>query len=168
MKMSRKSLLLVVGGVLLIMAIALGAWLYPHYALHAHQAQVAAHGAQVMPFDLDQTHHMFDPLDDGGLQTVTANDPSNEEQIGLIQEHLAEIAQEFQEGNYEDPAKIHGHQMPGLEKLKEGASRMEITYTVLPDGGQIRYRSEEPELISAIHDWFKAQVSDHGQHASDH
>ena len=167
MKMSRKSLLLAAGGVLLIVVISLGVWLYPHYALHARQANVAAHGAQVMPFDLDQTHHVFDPLDDGGLQTVTANDPANEEQIGLIQEHLAEIAQEFQEGNFSDPAQIHGHQMPGLEELRAGASRIEITYSALPDGGKIRYLTEEPDLINAIHHWFMAQLSDHGQHASD-
>ncbi|MGB0385469.1 MAG: aspartate carbamoyltransferase, partial [Ardenticatenaceae bacterium] len=97
----------------------------------------------------------------------TANDPSDEEQIGLIQAHLEEITQEFQEGNFSDPAQIHGHEMPGLDDLRAGASRIEITYSALPDGGQIRYRTEEPDLINAIHHWFMAQLSDHGQHASD-
>jgi len=167
MKTNRKSLLFVAGGTLLIVVVAFGVWFYQSYALYARQAEVAALGTQVMPFDLDQTHHVFEPMDDGGLQTITANDPSNEEQVGLIQAHLTEIAQEFQEGNFSDPAQIHGHEMPGLDELRAGAERIEITYTALPDGGQIRYHSEEPDLINAIHHWFMAQLSDHGQHASD-
>jgi hypothetical protein len=53
----------------------------------ARQAEVATRGAQVMPFDLEQTRHLFQSLDDGGLQTVTAKDPANREQITLIQAH---------------------------------------------------------------------------------
>jgi hypothetical protein len=36
------------------------------------QAKVAARGAEVMPFDLDRTTHVFTKLPDGGVQTVTA------------------------------------------------------------------------------------------------
>ena len=39
------------------------------------QDQVAVRGAQVMPFDLEQTIHVFQRLDDGGRQTVTVKDP---------------------------------------------------------------------------------------------
>jgi hypothetical protein len=168
MKVSKKSLQLIASGALLIIVVALGIWRYQSYTLHARQAEVAARGTGVMPFDLDKTHHVFEPMDDGGLQTVTANEPSDEEQIALIQTHLQEIAQAFQEGNFSDPAQIHGHEMPGLAELRAGAERIEITYTALPDGGQIRYRTEEAPLINAIHHWFMAQLSDHGSDASGH
>ncbi len=59
------------------------------------QAQVAARGAQVMPFDLEQTIHVFQRLDDGGRQTVTVKDPSNARQIALIQSHLQHEADLF-------------------------------------------------------------------------
>lgn len=58
----------------------------------AHQAEVATRGAEVMPFDLEQTMHVFQALGDGGLQTVQAKDPANREQIALIQSHLMEEA----------------------------------------------------------------------------
>lgn len=48
------------------------------------QGEVAARGAKVMPFDLEQTTHVFQKLDDGGLQKVVAKDPSNKKQIALI------------------------------------------------------------------------------------
>lgn len=134
----------------------------------ARQAEVTARGAQVMPFDLEQTLHVFQSLDDGGLQTVTAKDPVNREQIALIQAHLREEADKFQRGDFSDPATIHGEEMPGLAALKAGAGQIEIQYVPLPDGAQIRYTTPDPALVMAIHHWFMAQRADHGRHASDH
>jgi hypothetical protein len=132
------------------------------------QAQVAARGAQVMPFDLDQTIHVFQRLDDGGRQTVTVKDPANTPQIALIQAHLQHEADKFRRGDFSDPARIHGKDMPGLAELTAGFARIDIRYTALPNGGEIRYTTTGPALVTALHQWFMAQVSDHGRHAVDH
>ena len=129
------------------------------------QAEVATKGAAVMPFDLEQTTHRFEPLPDGGLQTVTVKDAAEPSQITLIQQHLQEEASKFQAGDFSDPAAIHGHGMPGLKQLSEGASNVVVEYRPLPDGGQIRYTTSTGSLVSALHDWFAAQRSDHGRHA---
>jgi hypothetical protein len=134
----------------------------------ARQAEVATRGAQVMPFDLEQTMHHFQSLDNGGLQTVTAKDPGNQEQIALIQAHLKEEAEKFHRGDFSDPAKIHGENMPGLVELKAKAGQIEIQYLPLPDGAQIRYTAEDPALVMAIHHWFMAQRADHRSHATGH
>lgn len=52
------------------------------------QVDVAERGAQVMPFDLAQTTHVFQPQATGGIQRVIAKDPANSTQIGLIRTHL--------------------------------------------------------------------------------
>ncbi len=132
------------------------------------QAQVAARGAQVMPFDLDQTIHVFQRLDDGGRQTVTVKDPAKTPQIALIQSHLQHEADKFRRGDFSDPARIHGDDMPGLAELKTGFTQIDIRYTALPNGGEIRYTTQDPSLVMALHHWFMAQVSDHGRHAMDH
>jgi hypothetical protein len=132
------------------------------------QAQVAARGAQVMPFDLEQTLHIFQRLDDGGRQTVTAKDPLNEKQIALIQAHLQQEAEKFRRGDFSDPARIHGDDMPGLAELKIGFMQIDIQYKALPNGGEIRYTTASPSLDMSLHRWFMAQVSDHGRHATDH
>ena len=136
-----------------------------HHQHQMRQAEVAAQGAEVMPFDLDQTTHIFQPLDDGGLQTVVAKDEANAEQISLIQAHLAEEAAKFQAGDFSDPATIHGHDMPGLKALSAGHRELEVQYTALPNGAKIRYRTDSEPLVTAVHDWFAAQRSDHGHHA---
>jgi uncharacterized protein (DUF305 family) len=129
------------------------------------QQTIHERGASVMPFDLNQTTHRFQVLPDGGLQTVTAKDATNQTQIPLIQQHLAEEAARFQRGDFSDPASLHGQDMPGLAELTALAARIEVVYTALPDGAQIRYTTQDPAVLTAIHAWFAAQLSDHGADA---
>jgi len=39
----------------------------------ARHAEIAAKGAEVMPFDLEKTTHIFEKLENGGRQQVIAN-----------------------------------------------------------------------------------------------
>jgi hypothetical protein len=121
-----------------------------------------------MPFDLEQTLHVFEKLDDGGLQRVVVKDLSNKEQIPLIQAHLKEEADKFRRGDFSDPARIHGEDMPGLAELRSGTGKIDVLCTPRPDGAQIRYAAKDPALVMALHHWFNAQLSDHGRHASGH
>jgi hypothetical protein len=132
------------------------------------QQDVARRGAQVMPFDLEQTLHQFQALEDGGVQRVIAKDPRNEAQIRLIRMHLKEEAARFARGDLTDPASIHGADMPGLATLSRNAARIAIRYAELPDGAEIRYTAKDPESLQAIHRWFQAQLDDHGRHATHH
>ena len=159
-----------IGGLVIVTAIAALAFVYVTGVLtpRSRQEEVALRGAEVMPFDLEQTLHVFEKLDNGGLQRVVVKEPSNKEQISLIQRHLKEEAEKFRRGDFSDPARIHGQDMPGLAELKSGAGKIEVAYTPLPDGAQIRYTTKEPALVMALHHWFDAQVSDHGRHASGH
>ncbi len=132
---------------------------------HSRQAEVETRGAKVMPFDMNRTMHIFKPLPDGGLQTVTANDPKDTKQIALIQGHLGEEAAKFTRGDFSSPATIHGNEMPGLTELRAGVARLKIRYKPLTNGASIQYQTDDPVLVTALHNWFKAQVSDHGRHA---
>lgn len=135
-------------------------------AVTSRQALVATRGVEVMPFDLERTTHIFEKKDDGGLQQVIADDPGDDEQIALIRAHLAEEAERFQQGDFHDPSMIHGEDMAGLHELMAGAERIEIVFSELPDGAQIRYTSADATLVTALHAWFDAQLADHGSHAS--
>jgi len=136
------------------------------FTTHNRHEEVATRGATVMPFDLEQTMHVFQKLENGGLQKVVVKDPSNKKQIALIQAHLREESERFRKGDFSDPAKIHGENMPGLAELKSGTGKIDVVYTHLPDGAQIRYTTKDSTLLMAIHHWFDAQLSDHGRHAS--
>jgi hypothetical protein len=118
-----------------------------------------------MPFDLERTTHVFEPQDYGGVQTVIADDPADRDQIRLVREHLKAEADAFARGDFGDPANIHGDEMPGLRKLEENYAAIEVTFELTADGARISYRSTDPEVVEALHDWFEAQVNDHGSHA---
>ena len=119
-----------------------------------------------MPFNLDQTVHVFSKKEDGGLQQVVVKNQTNTGQIKLIRQHLNEIANKFKQGDFSDPSKLHGDNMPGLADLKKaGQGEINIAYTELPDGAQITYETDKPDLIHAIHLWCDAQLSDHARHA---
>jgi len=127
--------------------------------------KVAKRGAHVMPFSLEQTTHIFSKTEKGGLQQVIVKDSSNAEQIKLIREHLSKISQEFIQGDFSDPAKIHGEDMPGLAELRTATpGQIKIVYKELPNGAEIDYSTDDTKLIEAIHKWFDAQLSDHSRH----
>jgi len=127
---------------------------------HVHQM---AHS--VMPFDISKTVHIFKMTESGGVQRVIAKDPGATDQIELIQQHLRHEARMFQQGNYSDPAKLHGEEMPGLKDLEAGASRIKVSYASVPSGAEIRFETTDLHLLTALHRWFGAQLSEHGADA---
>ena len=131
--------------------------------------EVAQLGKHVMPFDLNQTLHIFTKVNNGGVQQVIAKDPKNAIQIALIREHLIKIASDFKQANFSDPEKIHGKDMPGLEALRNAETgAVTIRYREISEGAEITYMTESPELVTAIHQWFDAQLRDHDRHATMH
>jgi len=127
-------------------------------------AEVAAKGAEVMPFDLERTTHIFEKRADGGLQQVISDD-GDAAQVKLIRAHLAEEAIRFSKGDFHDPRMIHGENMAGLHQLITGYQRISLEYSDIENGAQILYTTTDPELVTALHNWFDAQLSDHGPHA---
>jgi hypothetical protein len=131
-----------------------------------HQTMVHEMGHRAMPFELSKTQHIFEMTDNGGIQQVIVKNISDNEQIALIQEHLQHLATEFRAGDFSTPVSLHGADMPGLKELAAGAARVKIEYTALPNGGQITFTTDNPHLVTAIHRWFGAQLSDHGADAT--
>lgn len=130
------------------------------------QEHVHGHGHEVMPFDLGKTVHVFRMTQDGGIQQVVLRgEAADPDQVRMIQHHLAMEAADFQQGNFGDPAHLHGSGMPGLRELEQGAPHMQITYRALPNGGEIRFRAKDIQLVTAVHRWFGAQLSEHGADA---
>jgi hypothetical protein len=129
------------------------------------QEQVHQMGHSVMPFELSKTVHIFKMTESGGVQRVIAKDPAATDQIALIQMHLQHEAEMFQHGNYSDPASLHGSDMPGLKDLKAGASLIKVSYATLPSGAEITFETTDLHMLTALHRWFGAQLSEHGADA---
>lgn len=137
-----------------------------HHEEQNRVAMVHDMGGMVMPFALDSTTHVFEMTDSGGVQDVVAKNAADSAQVELIRRHLTREAGMFQSGDFSDPTSLHGKDMPGVSELSAGAGRMRITYSPLPAGGRITYVTDDPRLITAVHRWFGAQLSDHGPDAT--
>src|SRR5690349_19088072 len=103
---------------------------------HRRLEKIAERIRQVMPFDLEKTTHAFSRTSDGGVQQVVTKDT---DQIRPIRMYLSEIAQDFQRGDFSEPAWVHGNDMPGLAELQSAKpGEIRIEYSELADGAQIR------------------------------
>jgi hypothetical protein len=60
---------------------------------------------------------------------------------------------------------LHGAAMPGLKELQSGASRIKVSFTLLPAGAEITFETADLHLLTALHRWFGAQLSEHGPDA---
>lgn len=137
-----------------------------HAADAQRQAEVARRGPDVMPFNLKATTHIFAKTNDGGTQRVIAKDLSDATQVRLVREHLRQIQTQFGKGDFAGPSHIHGGDMPGLAQLKAApAGQVSITYQDVAGGAELTYRTANADLVTALHAWFDAQLSDHGADA---
>lgn len=130
------------------------------------QADVAQRGKDVMPFSLAATTHIFTKTAQGGVQQVVVKDARDAEQVRLTRLHLREIRDQFLKGDFSGPTRIHGQDMPGLAELKTARpGQIEITYKDIEEGAELSYATANASLVSALHQWFDAQLTDHGKDA---
>ena len=159
---------LVIGGAALLSFLVMFLFLYSIESDRspATQDEVAAPNTAVPSFDPEKAISLFQMLPDGGVQVLTVKDASDQKQIELIQAHLQEMSGKFSNGDFSDAARVHTNDMSWLNDLNAGAKQIDVDYTVLPNGGQISYTAADPSLVSAIHRWFMAQISDWENQAS--
>lgn len=130
------------------------------------QAEVAKLGADVMPFSLKATTHVFTKSAQGGIQRVVAKNAADTRQFTLVREHLHDIQAQFQKGDFSGPSHIHGAEIPGLAELQAAKTgQVSIDYKEVKAGAELHYRTADAKLVSALHQWFDAQLSDHGADA---
>lgn len=130
------------------------------------QADVVQRGKDVMPFSLAATTHIFAKTAQGGVQQVVVKNANDAEQVRLTRLHLKEIRGQFLKGDFSGPARIHGQDMPGLAALKAARQgQMTITYKDIAGGAELSYTTVNAALVSALHQWFDAQLADHGKDA---
>jgi hypothetical protein len=130
------------------------------------EADVARRGAEVMPFDLAATTHVFTKTAHGGTQRVVAKRRDDAAQTRLVRAHLREIQRQFEQRDFSAPAHIHGSEMPGLAELQAAApGAITIAYRDVPGGAELTYRTKDERLVAALHRWIDAQLSDHGHDA---
>jgi hypothetical protein len=125
--------------------------------------EVLQRSQPVLPFSLEQALQTFSKTVHGGVQHVVSKSAGDTRQIKLIQAYLLKLADEYRKGDFSETERIHGADMPGLTLLKTATTDdIKFEYKALENGAQIHYSTEYPQFVQALHIWFDAQISDHG------
>lgn len=162
-RINQTNVYLIVGATILLVGLGIG---YQQLQLHQRQAMIHERGSTVMPFNLSKTTHVFNKTQSGGVQRITVDKDSNGQDEQQIRSHMEIIAEEFEHGNFTDPATLHGESMPGLATLQERHNSLNVMYREVEGGAQITYASQDDVVVRAVHDWFDAQLRDHGSDAA--
>jgi hypothetical protein len=97
---------------------------------------------------------------------VVVKRAADSRQVQLVRAHLQTIQADFLKGDFTGPSHVHGNEMPGLADLKEAqAGQIAIDYAEVVGGAQLTYRISDPKVVAVLHQWFNAQLSDHGSDA---
>lgn len=138
---------------------------------HAHMGAPAAtndsafralqqRGKGTMGVDQDASRHRFEDLPDGGrieLQMREADSTG----VATIRGHLQRTARDFAAGIFTAPDSTHAMVVPGTEVMARKKDRIQYHYHALPQGGEVRISTDDPEALRAIHDFLAFQRSDH-------
>lgn len=126
-----------------------------------HHAQVNKNGDRVMGFDHAKTTHHFLLAAAGGSIEVTANRAEDSDSRDAIRAHLEHIAKMFSEGNFEAPMLIHGRTPPGVPVMKRKKVGIQWKYEEIENGARVVATTNDPEALSAIHEFLRFQIVDH-------
>ena len=117
-------------------------------------------GKGTMGVDQYASRHRFEDLPDGGrieLQMREA-DPAG---IAAIRTHLQRTARDFAAGTFTAPDSTHAMTVPGTEVMARKKDRIRYRYRPLPQGGEVRITTRDPEALRAIRDFLAFQREDH-------
>ena len=95
----------------------------------------------------------FSKTETGGVETVLLDETATDEQIEILRNRLMGNATMQENGLAQDPAQIYGADIPGIDYLSENRDKYETIYTEVPRGGSVEYKSNDPKIIEAIHEW---------------
>jgi len=133
-----------------------------HLAQMRKEADLKTRGAAAMGFDQDKTTHQFRLTPDGGAIEVSVNDQADEASRTAIRVHLKEIASEFARGDFAKPLATHGEVPPGVTTMQQRKEAITFKYEETPQGGRIRITTSDPKAKSALHEFLRYQIREHG------
>ncbi len=148
--------------ILAVLALSLFAFAQEHDHSAHHHEMVNARGEKAMGFSQTATTHHFKVLPDGGYIQVQANDASDTTDRDQIRMHLQEQAKRFSGGDFSLSEQTHDTVLPGTPVMQELKHSIRYKYEEIDRGARLRISSKDPAAVSAIHDFLRFQIQDHG------
>jgi len=109
------------------------------------------------PYDPGAVTVTYVPTFTGGVQRVQANESGDARQIGLIRSTLQRFADNFRGADFAAMSPTRRADLPALATLVSappGALRTQ--FVEVRGGGEVRFLSEDPKIVAAVHEWFES------------
>lgn len=126
-----------------------------------HDHDLEHRGNQGMGFAQDKTTHHFLLSKAGGAIQVTANSGKDKTTVGQVRMHLQHISRAFQSGDFNIPMFVHDQMPPGVPVMTKLKDQIRYKYEDVANGGRVVISSENPEAVSAVHEFLRFQITEH-------
>ncbi len=130
-------------------------------AARQHDHDLEHRGSQGMGFAQDKTTHHFLLSKNGGAIQVLANSADDTASIEQIRMHLRHISRAFQSGDFNIPMFVHDQTPPGVPVMTRLKAEIVYKYEEVAGGGRVVISSENPEAVSAVHEFLRFQIREH-------
>jgi hypothetical protein len=121
----------------------------------------AARMDEAIVFDQTKTTQHVRLLSDGGVIELTTNSPSDGVGRDAIRQHLVKMEAMFKQGDFRVPTIVYGQTPPGVATMKRLKNQLRYTVENLPEGGEVRITTSNPEARSAVYDFLRFQIREH-------
>jgi len=118
-------------------------------------------GNMAMGFDQTKIKHNFVATVTGGEITITALDANDVTTISEIRNHVADIQNEFAQGNFEKPFFIHAQVVPGTQVMTAKKDLIQYSTRQIDGGAVLILTTSDPELLDAIKQFMDFQSTQH-------
>jgi len=125
-------------------------------ATHA-AARPDSNGPMHVSFTAGSVKETFIPTPDGGIEDAVVIAP-NLAAVNHLRAETRKRAAAFARGTFVDPTNPHGDLVPGLREMRSQWNKVHVRYEDLPDGSRIKYTTNDPVMVEALHQWFVARA----------
>ncbi len=130
-------------------------------------AAMQARGAEAMGVDQYTSSHVFELLPDGG-RIVLQRDVPDSAGVAAIRAHMQMIAERFAAGDFAIPGFVHAQTVPGTAVMAARRDRISYAAGTVPNGGEVRITTTDPEALAAVHAFLEFQRAAHHAGAHQH
>jgi hypothetical protein len=122
----------------------------------------AEHGV-AHDFAVTDTQHVFGVSADGVMIGLMAQDSQQQVRIDEARAYMRSEYERYLRGEFGDNYSSSSAQL--ATQLAEYRDVMTITYQDVASGAMIQVTSQDPDVVTLLHQWIETRQADHGDHA---
>jgi hypothetical protein len=114
-------------------------------------------------FAVADTQHVFGETPDGVMIGLIAQNAQQQVRIDEARRYMRSEYDRYMGGEFGDEYSSSSDQV--ATQLADYRDKMTITYQDVASGAMIQVTSQDPDVVTLLHQWIDMRQADHGDHA---